>query len=54
MIKVDPAPETEPTLLSAIAEVIEHTRPTEPVPQRVADERTFDVPVRLAMVPTGA
>ena len=54
MIKVDPAPETEPTIRAAIAEAIEHTRPTDPLPQRGRDERTFDVPVRLAMVPTGA
>ena len=54
MIKVDPAPEPETALVAAIVEAIEHTRPTEPIPQRGRDERTFDVPVRFAMVPTGA
>ncbi len=54
MIKVDPAPEPEPADLPVLAEAIEPSRPLEPTPQRGRDERTFDVPVRLAMVPSGA
>ena len=54
MIKVDPAPRRSRPSSPRSPRRSTTTRPTEPVPQRVPDERTFDVPVRLAMVPTGA
>jgi hypothetical protein len=53
MIKPDitPVPLPEPTSVAVMAEV------SEPAPHALhanRDERTFDVPVRLTLVPTGA
>jgi hypothetical protein len=53
-VMIKPDPEPEPATVAVIAEAIEPVRSSEPIPQRGRDERTFDVPVRLAMVPTGA
>jgi hypothetical protein len=52
MITVDePTPEPiSPTTTSALAAATEPASPVIPV----SDERTFDVPIRLTLVPTGA
>jgi hypothetical protein len=55
MIKADPHVEPEPAAEAAPA--IAPATPTPPTPQPThesREERTFDVPVRLAMVPSGA
>lgn len=53
MIKPDikPVPDPEPMPIAVMAEAVD---PTPPAPHRSRDERTFDVPVRLALVPSGA
>lgn len=45
---VAPAPVPEPQA------IVELTQPTTEPNRKTRDERTFDVPVRLAMVPSGA
>ncbi|MEP6640250.1 MAG: hypothetical protein ABJC39_12950 [Chloroflexota bacterium] len=43
-----------PTPVPESPAIVEFTKPTTETSREIRDERTFDVPVRLAMVPSGA
>ncbi len=54
MFKPEPVSEPEPAALADVVLASEASRPAEPIVQRGHDERTLDVAIHLAMLPSGA